>query len=130
KEINRIVVMRQALNSARASVQAALAKLDAGTGTAAVAAAAAGERTPIPSPGTLLFELRRLSQIIWIVICLLTVAAGWVVLIGKNPAFGKPADLLFCFFWGVGLPVSVNSLMPSSVLNLFSGSAMRVSATV
>jgi hypothetical protein len=116
------------LTTASIQVRTALDQLRKAVGGAVAVAAAAAPPPKAPSVDSLLIDIRRISQITWVLICLLTVIAGWVVLIGKNPGFGKPTDLLFCVLWGFGVPVTVQSLTPSSVLTAFTGSTMRVSA--
>jgi hypothetical protein len=126
--MNNVFVQSTDLAAVRRQVRALLDTLKAAIGGAVAAAVVSAAPPALPSVDTLLLDIRRMSQIVWVVICFLTVLTGWVVLIARNPGFGKPADLLFCVFWGFGLPVTVLSLTPSSVMNAFSGSTMRVSA--
>jgi hypothetical protein len=131
--LDSLFVQSPAPSVTQPQVAAILSTLRTSTSGVVVAAAVApGPQSPVPVPSVsyLLLDIRRLSQVTWIAICVLTILAGWVVLIARNPGFGKPSDLVFCLFWGFGIPVTAQSLVPNSVLNAFGGSTMRVSATV
>lgn len=127
-ELNKIFTDGADANTARQRARAAVTALIAAIGEPIVSAAAA-QAAP-PSVNVLMLELRRISQINWTILLVLTVLAGWAALIARNPGFGKPTDLLFCLFWGFGLPITINSLLPNSVLNSFSGSSLKVTAIV
>lgn len=131
-DLDALFVQNTAPSVARAQVATIVDNLKKNIPASAVAAAAAapGPKAPAPSFSSLMLDIRRLSQVTWITICILTILAGWVVLIARNPGFGKSSDLVFCLFWGFGIPVTAQSLIPNSVLNAFGGSTMRVSATV
>jgi hypothetical protein len=40
----------------------------------------------------------------------LTFLGGVAVLILTNPGFGTMLELIFCFFWGFGLPTGIEKL--------------------
>lgn len=46
----------------------------------------------------------------WATWILVTVVGGAAVLVIPNAGFGTSQDLVFCFLWGVGLPVAVDRL--------------------
>ena len=70
-------------------------------------------------------EIETISKGIWILYALLTALAGLAVLILNDPGFGTPLDLLFTFFWGFGLPITVSNLAPGSVATALNISIAR-----
>jgi hypothetical protein len=65
----------------------------------------------VPEPGDrLTWEIGQIQARVWLVWGLLTVVSGAAILIVPNAGFGTVLDLLFCFFWGLGLPTAVDKL--------------------
>jgi len=65
-------------------------------------------------PDRLQIDIERVSGFVWLIWALLTALSALAVLILSNPGFGTPTDLLYCFFWGFGLPTVGQQLTPSS----------------
>ena len=70
-------------------------------------------------------EIETISKGIWILYSLLTALAGLAVLILNSPGFGTPLDFVFAFFWGFGLPTTIQSLVPGSVATALNISIAR-----
>ena len=60
-------------------------------------------------------EIQSISKAVWVVYGILTAVSGFAFLILNNPGYGVPLDYIFAFFWGFGLPMTVQSLTPGSV---------------
>ena len=59
-------------------------------------------------------EIQTISIAVWLIYALLTALSGFAVLVLGNAGFGVPLDLVFAFFWGFGLPTTIQSLTPGS----------------
>jgi hypothetical protein len=59
---------------------------------------------------TLRLEVQSISKGVWLLYGLLTMLSGLALLILSNPGFGIPVDFIFAFFWGFGLPTTLQSL--------------------
>jgi hypothetical protein len=66
---------------------------------------------------TLRLEVENISKGVWLIYGLLTTLSGLALLILSNPGFGIPVDFIFAFFWGFGLPTTLQSLPTGSVAN-------------
>ena len=83
-----------------------------------VAVAPAAPGAPVPAVrgdfDVLQLEIQTISITIWLIYGLLTALSGFAVLVLGNAGFGIPLDLIFAFFWGFGLPTTIQSLTPGS----------------
>jgi hypothetical protein len=64
------------------------------------------------------WEIGRLHKLGWLLWGVLTVLSGVWGLVLSNAGFGTAFDLLFCLFWGFGLPTTVEKLQqvaPSTI---------------
>jgi len=59
-------------------------------------------------------EIEALNRATWFVYAILTAVAGTATLILTNPGFGTLLDLVFCLFWGFGMPVTLEKLQQLS----------------
>jgi hypothetical protein len=75
---------------------------------------------------SLIVEMRNIAIVSWITWGVLTVVAGFAVLILPNPGFGETLDYVRCLFWGFGVPVAGQSLqqLTPSALNTQLGITM------
>lgn len=85
------------------------------TYNAAKAKAIAADALPLPpsEPVTmqeLTWEIGRLHKRSWLLWGVLTVLTGAWALVFANAGFGTIFDLLFCLFWGFGLPTTLEKL--------------------
>jgi hypothetical protein len=85
-------------------------------------AAASPPQTAAQEYEVLKLDVVSVSKGIWILYGILTALSGLAVLILNNPGFGVPLDFVFVFFWGFGLPTTVQALTPGSA-----GSALNIS---
>ena len=74
---------------------------------------------------SLQLEVETISKGVWVLYGLLTALSGLVVLILNNPGYGVPLDYVFAFFWGFGLPMAVQSLVPGSAATALNISVAR-----
>ena len=63
-----------------------------------------------PTMRHLNWEIAQLYTKGWLIWGILTWLAGLAVLILPNPGFGTLLDLVFCAFWGFGLPAGIDKL--------------------
>ncbi len=74
---------------------------------------------------TVQLEIQAISKWVWVIYGVLTALTGLGVLILNNPGFGVPLDFLFAFFWGFGLPTTIQALAPGSVATALNISVPR-----
>jgi hypothetical protein len=83
-----------------------------------VGPAGVGLAGPVPAVrgdfDVLQMQVAKISTIMWVVYGLVTALSGFAVLVLNNPGFGITLDLIFAFFWGLGLPTAIQSLTPTS----------------
>lgn len=70
-------------------------------------------------------EIQRTSAKIWLVWGILTSVTGLAALIMAVPGFGAPLDYVFAFFWGFGLPTTVQQLAPGSAATALNVSIVK-----
>jgi hypothetical protein len=70
-------------------------------------------------------RIEHLSGAVWILWGLLTSLAGLDYLILGNPGFGTLLDLVFCVFWGFGIPTVLTQLTPTAVNTALGVSVVR-----
>lgn len=56
------------------------------------------------------WEIGSIERRLWSLALVLIVLGGAAVLIYQNAGFGTFLDLIFCFFWGLGLPIGADRL--------------------
>ncbi len=56
------------------------------------------------------WEIARIERRLWFVALILIVLGGFAVLVYPNAGFGTFLDLVFCLFWGLGLPIGADRL--------------------
>jgi hypothetical protein len=100
---------QQRVSEAQAMAQPPVKAMDG----AAVAAAAAPAAAPLTLQ-RLVTQIEALSFTVWWAYLALTTVAGIAILIINNAGFGTPMDLVFCLFWGFGLPVTLDKLVQLS----------------
>lgn len=59
-------------------------------------------------------EIARLQSRGWLLWGAVTFLAGFGILILRDPGFGTSIDLLFCLFWGLGLPTAGEKLQQAT----------------
>jgi len=92
-----------------------------------------GQPAPLLAPSTpaarefdvVQLEIQSISKLTWLVYGLLTALSGLAVLILNESGFGVPLDFLFAFFWGFGLPTTIQALSPGSVASALNISVSR-----
>jgi len=72
-------------------------------------------------------EIQSISKAVWVLYGILTAVSGFAFLILNNPGYGVPLDYIFAFFWGFGLPMTVQSLTPGSVASALNISIAKAS---
>ena len=72
-------------------------------------------------------EIQSISKAVWVLYGILTTVSGFAFLILNNPGYGVPLDYIFAFFWGFGLPMTVQSLTPGSVASALNISIAKAS---
>lgn len=88
-------------------VQSVLAEYHTAAGRQAdLAAIAVGG----PSFEEVTWEIARIERRLWSLAFVLIVLGGFAVLIYPNAGFGTLLDLVFCLFWGLGLPIGADKL--------------------
>ena len=63
-----------------------------------------------PSSSVLVARIEHLSLFAWLLYVLITAGGGIALLVLHPPGFGTWLDFLYCFFWGFGLPTSLDKL--------------------
>ena len=95
----------------------------------ALSGGAAGAMAVMPQANrtleSLQLEVETISKGVWVLYGLLTALSGLVVLILNNPGYGVPLDYVLAFFWGFGLPMAVQSLVPGSAATALNISVPR-----
>ena len=103
---------------ARALVNAALASTNPPAAALGDSASQLTQRTS----EQLAVRIQRVDAFAWIVYAILFTLAGIIVLILRAPGFGTPIDLIYCLFWGFGLPIAtdkLSQLTPSTLATTF-----------
>lgn len=59
-------------------------------------------------------EMQSLSAGVWLAYLMLVSVAGTALLIVNNPGFGTLMDMVYCLFWGFGMPVTLDKLQQIS----------------
>lgn len=77
---------------------------------AGVPAAPIAARISPPTTQHLMWEIGTLQKLAWVVWGVLSTIGGIAVLILPNTGFGTLLDFIFCFFWGFGLPTTIDKL--------------------
>jgi hypothetical protein len=96
------------------------------TETNRVADAASPPRIAPLSSQYLSWEIGQIYTKGWLIWGVLTWLGGVAVLILINPGFGTPLDLLFCLFWGFGLPAGIDKLQQLSPASVASSIGVTV----
>jgi hypothetical protein len=86
----------------------------------------------VPAPASTSFEalqleIQSISKAVWVLYGILTAVSGFAFLILNNPGYGVPLDYIFAFFWGFGLPMTVQALTPSSAASALNISIAKTS---
>jgi hypothetical protein len=101
------------------------------TEKAKAVAADVGRQAP-PQPVTvqeLTWEIGRLYKLSWLLWGALTVLTGAWTFILANAGFGTVFDLLFCLFWGFGLPTTLEKLQQATPATIASSAGITLPKT-
>lgn len=114
-------------DAARVQIPIILANLKKGlSGVTGAAEAALQTITAARELEVLQVEVQSIGKWIWLIYGLLTALTGLAVLILGNPGFGVPIDFIFAFFWGFGLPTTIQALAPGSAVSALNVSVAKV----
>jgi hypothetical protein len=114
RNIDAISTAAPSPDQALQQVQPILTTLHATLSGIPVAQAALVPASTSRSFEALQLEIQTISKGIWLLYGILTALSGLAVLILNNPGYGVPLDFVFAFFWGFGLPTTIQSLAPGS----------------
>ena len=81
---------------------------------------------PIASSARLIVDIRRTSQVVWVILATIAAASGWLALIGRNPGFGSATDLVSCALWGFSGPTLLSAAASSFTARGIDAPSLRV----
>ena len=105
-----------------AQLKTILGKLDSALTSLAALAGPLGGPQPPPTARELGVQIETLNRWMWSLWLLITLAAGWAVLILPDAGFGTPHDLWRSFLWGLGVfsvGNALETLTPGSIRSAF-----------